>query len=841
VIRLALASLRFRVGASVAIFMAVLLGTSIAIACGGLFESALRLDSLPQRLAAAQVVVAGPEGFTSPDQTVAYPERPHLRADLASEIAEFPGVERAVADVSFPAVLVADPRPSDDNIFLSGHDWASAALTPYRLSDGGEPRPGEVAIDEASADRLGAKPGDLVDIAIKGEPRELVVSGIATANHLVEAPALFFHRDDAAELAAGTVDAIGVFPAGDTSVEDLAGRLAAKYPDLTVLTGDDRGAAEFAGITASFLPLILLSSISGSMVIMVTGIVVAATVSLTVRRRERELALLRASGATPRQVSRMVVAETMVVAALGVAAGLALGKIMGAWLFELVSDRGVASTMLEFRQGPLPFAAGSVLGLLAPYVAVKLAALRAARTRPIQALVEAAIPLAGVGVLRRRLAKIFAGGMVGIAVVSMFAGPQDAMAIAGGGALLGALAVALLGPQLIDLLVGKASSVIRQLAGDHGLLAVINIRTRAVHYSSVLIPVTLGAAIAFGNIYSQTTESHARHDAYADQLRADAVVSSRIGGLAPGVLAAVRSTPGVAAASPLVSTRGWIEDPFDSSHGSDPWPIFGVDAQERDPVLAMPVTAGSLAELSGNSIALPAETADDLDLGVGDEITVHLGDGTRVAVTVVALLDSPGNYPNLVLPAELLTPHTTAGLPPQILVRAAPGQDPNALTTTLLARLHRWPGIEIGGSGALLAGYDTGLAMQAWISYLVSLLAIAYATIASVNTLAVSVLARRRELGLQRINGATRRQVTWMLYIEGTVVAAIGLLLGGAVSLFTVVPMAVAVGAWVPAGPVWVLLAVIATTFLVVFPVTFLTARLAMRHSAVEAVGLPAE
>jgi putative ABC transport system permease protein len=307
------------------------------------------------------------------------------------------------------------------------------------------------------------------------------------------------------------------------------------------------------------------------------------------------------------------------------------------------------------------------------------------------------------------------------------------------------------------------------------------------------------------------------------------------------MLADVRATSGVAGASALVSSQGWIENPYDTSHGSNLWPIFGIDAQRRDSVLATPVAAGSLADLSGDTVALPADTADDLEVVVGDKITVRLGDGAQAHVRIVALLDSPGNYPNLVLPAELLVRHTTAELPAQILVRAKPGQDSAALAGTIRDRLDKWPGVEVGGRDALLASYDTGLGMQAWISYLVSLLAIGYAAIASVNTLAVSVLARRREFGVQRLNGATRRQVRRMLYVEGTVVAGLGLVLGGVVALFTLLPMAVAVGAWVPAGPLWVFLSVVAVTLLLVFSVTFLTARSAMKHSAVEAVSLPDE
>ena len=108
-------------------------------------------------------------------------------------------------------------------------------------------------------------------------------------------------------------------------------------------------------------------------------------------------------------------------------------------------------------------------------------------------------------------------------------------------------------------------------------------------------------------------------------------------------------------------------------------------------------------------------------------------------------------------------------------------------------------------------------------------------------TLAVAVLGRRREFGAQRLAGADRGQVRRMLYVEGGIVAAVGLVLGIAISLCTVLPMAVSTGQIVPSGPVWVLAAVVLAVVLIVWPVTAIAARLAMRRSAIEAVTLPGQ
>ncbi|SEG96170.1 putative ABC transport system permease protein [Nonomuraea solani] len=829
-IRLSLASLRSRAATSLATFAAVLLGCSILIACAALFESAIRLDAPPQRLGGAAVVITGSAGFHLPDEeseTVPYAERPRVDAGLAAKVAQVPGVGRAIPDVSFPAAVVAGERLLGHP--LSGHGWESAALTPYVLSGGEEPRTsGQVVLDATLAESAGKRPGDKVDIVVGGQARSFTVAGVARASRQVDAPALFFSTPDVQRFSPdpGKADAIGVISAPGVSAAELARRLPA---GLTILTGNDRGMAEFIGIAASRLPLILLSSIFGGLVIVVMALVVSATISLTVRVRLRELALLRASGATAGQVHRMVVGETMTVSVLAALAGLLPGWLLGRQLFSLSAQRGLVPPELRFHPSVIAFAAGVLVAVAVPWLAAGITALSAARVRPIQALAEAAIPPVTVGPTRRLLALVLGGVTVVLASTTMFMDPETASAVGGPAVLTGGVAVGLIGPELLNRIVAKVS-----VRGTGGMLAVINTRSRAVQFSSVLTPLTLATAIALSNVYAQTTHDDAAVRSQAGQFQTDAVITSQIGGVSAGLLADVRTTPGVAGASALVSSRGWIEKPYDS-RGSDPGTLLGIDAAE---FLTAPVVSGSLRDLSGDTAALPATQADDLGIKLGDRITLRLGDGAASEVKVVALLDSPAGYGAVVLPAALLAPHTTAGLPSAILVRAA--SNPDALAATLERATRARPGIDVGDQDGLSAMFSAQLGVQAWISYLLAALAIAYAALAAVNTLAVSVLARRREFAVQRLAGATRRQVRRMLLIEGALVATISIVLGVVIAAFTVLPMAVAVGSILPTGPVWVLLAVIAAVVLIVAPVTLASARLAMRRGPMDVISSPA-
>jgi putative ABC transport system permease protein len=127
--------------------------------------------------------------------------------------------------------------------------------------------------------------------------------------------------------------------------------------------------------------------------------------------------------------------------------------------------------------------------------------------------------------------------------------------------------------------------------------------------------------------------------------------------------------------------------------------------------------------------------------------------------------------------------------------------------------------------------------VDAWIAYLLAAIAVAYTAIASVNTIAVAVLDRRREFGLQRLTGSTRREVLRMLGLEGLLIAGLGLVTGLITAAFTVLPIALATRGWpIPAGPVWILFAWIAVVLLLVLPTVAIAGRIAMRPKPMDAL-----
>jgi putative ABC transport system permease protein len=188
-----------------------------------------------------------------------------------------------------------------------------------------------------------------------------------------------------------------------------------------------------------------------------------------------------------------------------------------------------------------------------------------------------------------------------------------------------------------------------------------------------------------------------------------------------------------------------------------------------------------------------------------------------------------------VLPAGLLAPHTTAGLAPQLLVRAAPGVDAATLTARLREATAGLP-LFVGDREALIAAHAKGNEIGAWVNYLLVGMILAYTVISVVNTLVMATARRRREFGVQRLSGFTRGQVLRMAGVEGGLIATIAVLLGTLTAAGAIVPFCLVVtGSPLPSGPVAVYLVVLAVAVVLSLVAILVPAWAATRGRAVEA------
>jgi putative ABC transport system permease protein len=777
---IALNTLRFRKTSFLAGFIALFAGATIVMASGGLLETGLRTDIAPVRLAATPVVVTAVQRSESPA------ELSRLDSSIVRAVQDVPGVAKAVPDISFPATVLRDGQPVRAG--TQGHTWASAELAPYVLSSGTTPAGGEVVLSEQDV----ATTGDRVEVAVAGRVESFRVSGIAGGPK----PALFFSANDTARLTMhpGQVDAIGVIPAA--GVDDLADRISAALGDrAVVLTGDSRGAAEFPDAVVAAKPLRILAAVFSGWIVLITVFGVSSTIALTIQHRQRELALLRAIGTTPRQVRRMIVGETMVLAVLATALAYVPSRLLGWLLF----DQMASSARLEFRQGWIPGVAGACTALLAAFGAALVASKRAAHTSPVIALGESIADRRWLSRWRLVLAVVLlaTGISLGVVTVAIMSGPLTA-STAGPASIMVAMGLALLAPGIAR----KAARLV-PTRGVTGELAAQTARVQFRRMAAAIVPVVLVTGIGVATLYMQATEDAANQRAFIDNLDADLVVTSPVGGFAPDVVARIRAVPGVTSASELVTGTANFEDPPDSSQ-LDGWQARGV------------------GDLSGRTAAIPEATASRHGLRIGDTITVRFGDGGRETLQLVDFFPVGKGNERLVVPASLLARHTTAGLPTQIVVRAAPGVSLDHLDV---------PGMQVSDRSALVAAQSSMHKTLAAANYAVVAMIIAFAVLTVINTLVAATNRRRGELGVLRLAGSTRLQVLRTIGVEGLLVAVTGVVLGSIAALATLLPFSLARNsALIPSGSPWIYAAVIGSVLVVTMTATLWPAWRVTRH-----------
>lgn len=228
--------------------------------------------------------------------------------------------------------------------------------------------------------------------------------------------------------------------------------------------------------------------------------------------------------------------------------------------------------------------------------------------------------------------------------------------------------------------------------------------------------------------------------------------------------------------------------------------------------------------------------AAELEVGVGDTITVRAGNNTTLALEVVALLAAEGDPDTLLLPADVLAARTTEGRITQILVLGDGSIDDEELTAGLEEVAASSGGLSVADREAQLVGYDDAQGAQALATYTIVVVIATYSMISVVNALASSTISRRRELGLQRLTGLTRGQVLRMLAIEGVVVAAIGVLLGTLAAIAAIVPFSLGrAGTLYPPGSPLIFLAVVSATVALALLATLLPGWQATRRRPIEA------
>ncbi|WP_394434120.1 FtsX-like permease family protein [Streptomyces sp. SGAir0957] len=811
---LARAAVRFKPAAFAGTFVALLMSALIVSACGILLETGIRASVPADRYAGAPVVVAADQrahyvvgsGEDRSDEAVPLPDHARLADSLLATAASAPGARTAVADLTYPV--------HHDGAAVTAHNWGSTAFTGERLTAGRAPHPGEIVMAGTHA-----RPGDRVSLTTPTGPHTYRVSGTTGGARatvwLTDAEALAVSGHP------GRIDAIAVLPEDGVAAAELKAQVAkvlAGTPAAQVHTGDDRGAAEDATLAYGKEALMGLGGSFGGVATAVAVFTAAGTVALSVGQRAREYALLRAIGTTPRQIRRTIATETLLVAPLAGALGCLPGAALARWWFGQLQAKGAvpAAVQLSVSWIPLVTAVGTAVltGLLAGYMAAR----RPSRIKPGQALAEASVERLRPGWIRTPLGVAAAVGGVFLAFLAARLSGDDAANAALGVVMCFMLAVALLGPLVARLAAALFGLPLRG-GGAPAALAAANSRSNARRLASAITPIVLAMAFASVLVFMHTSEDHAAAGQQRAGITADHIVTAD-GGLAPGSVARAARTPGVTSAVGLLKTSVLVP----AGSGGDRWletaSAQAVTGTARDlaRVQDLRITDGAVDLADPDTVALDASLARSAHVHVGDRLALRLPDGTKASPKVSATYERGLGFSQVTLGRAALTGHLTNPYDTEVWTKGG--------TTRALAAL---------GTPLARADYTTAQSLDrelnAWANTTMAAVLGGFAAIAAVNTLVMTVLDRRRELGTLRLIGSTRRQVLRMIRWEALLVACAGIVLGTGIALATLVPMMNGLTGENPYVPPLLYASFAGTALLLGLAATALPARVALRNA----------
>ena len=641
----------------------------------------------------------------------------------------------------------------------------------------------EVVIDKASAEDEGFAVGDKVTIAGRAATDEYTLSGIATLGDVDSfggATIAVLTLPEAQRLTGkeGEFDQISVAAEDGVSPDRLAASLQAALPDLDVETGEQniQSQRDDIGEFTGFIKTALL--IFAGVALFVGAFLIFNTFSITVAQRTREFAMLRTLGASRRQILASVILEAAAIglgaAAVGVALGIGFAKVINSLFAALGIDLPSTGTVIE----PRTIIIGLVLGVVIAVVSALAPALRATRVSPVTGLRDGVVPPT-TGERRRRTAAGAVLGLLGAAAMAL--GISGALspgeAWVGVGAVAVFLGVALLSPILVTPLATVVGAPLERLGGVPGRLAHENSVRNPGRTASTAAALMVGLAlVSFVTVFAAGIKGSI-DDAIDKTLIGDLTISNDDGfsDIPIGVRDEVASVDGVEVASALRFT----EDEVGGEQGT----LTLIDPATAAQVLSLDWDEGSdelLTNLADDEAVIDETFAKDENLDVGSTFTAQTVSGDPVTLTVVGTFtdnsDFIGDYAASDANAEAFGEERSAT---NVFINLDPDADPAAVRSEIEAALDRsFPTVQVQNQEELKDSISEQLDGLLGIVYALLLLSVLVSLFGIVNTLALTIHERTRELGLLRAVGTSRRQIRRTVRYEAVITALIGAVLG---------------------------------------------------------------
>ena len=710
-------------------------------------------------------------------------ERQRIPAELVDQVNAVPGVADAVPDIqAFARIIGKDGKPLGSEgagppTFGSVAVEFKGAL--WTIAEGQWPvGASEVALDEASARNGNYVLGDTVKVVAQSGSREFTLVGIASYGD-VRSPGgatfALFDVPTAAEFLGkpGFVDAILVVGDGSRTDEELATDIDAIFdPALKIetLTGAEvtKETQDDIGEALSFFGILL--SIFSSIALGVGSFVIYNVFSISAAQRQRENALLRAIGASRRQVTRAMLIESVIVGIFGSIMGFFGGIGLAVGLSSLLRALDI-----DLPQGGLVVTPGAafntiMVGLLVTVASAYLPARRAGKVPPLAAMRATALETAGPGRIRA-----YAGltsvvlGLVTIGAVTLGASNS----LLGVGVLLVFAGTIILGPAIarpVALVLGRPAAKLR---GVTGTMARQNAARNPKRTSRTASPVLIGVALVAAVSALAASINGQISDIFTKQFTGDYAVSSQaqgFGGLSPSLATDLGKIDGVQNATGIGTLLVKIDDKGRTLTVVTPETIEGnydiglIDANYSD--------------LDKDGIFVSLDYAEREELSVGSTVNVVLADTTERALIVRGLYEFNDLAGNRVVSREMFANANVTSFDFGVYITLTPGADSGAVREQLQKAVDDY------GQGKLLSKQEYIDEQAGQVNQLLGLiygllfLSVIIAIVGIIITLLLSVFERQREIGLLRAVGMTRSQVRTTVRWESVITSLLGAVLG---------------------------------------------------------------
>lgn len=719
------------------------------------------------------------DGASAVEGTTAGPAVPKT---LAEEIGALDGVAHAIPEAQGSIVLVGadgtavQSTQAPSLVFSYLPDDPALEVVEGR----GPERAGEIALETATLESSGLEVGDTTQVVLGGQLSDVEVVGrfdmgapMAGATLVVVDPGTgygLFAPD-------GRVADIAVYAEDGTTPAELVDAIAPLVPgDLQVVTGDElrdenkAAIGEMLGFVTTFL------LVFAAIALFVGAFIISNTFAMSVRQRMREFALLRAVGASPVQVFTSILVQAAVVGLIGSALGIAggLGLVQGLKsVFEAMGMDLAGDIPVDGATIGVSLAVGTVVSVLAAAVPAR----RAALVPPVEAMRDdVAVPERSIRV-RAVLGALLTGlGAAAVLAAVLHTGEETLDVALGAGAAAVLVGMLVLAPGLARAVLGVLSWPFVRLLRPVGRLARGNVVRNPRRTASTAGALMIGMALVGGVSVIATSAQASVAGVVESQLHTDLVLQSATRDLPKGAIADVDALAEVG------DTAAFAFAPLEVSSdgdGSGTQIVAGVRDDLFDRTIEATTTDGDLASLADGEAAVQEGPAEEQGWAVGDTLRIAGATGPR-DVTVGAVFTTNVIGAPVVVGTDVLD----ALVPPEqqlvdlLAVDAAAGVGADELKDAVTAAVAPYVVVSVLTQDEFVSNLADQVNQVLVILYALLGLSVVIAVLGIVNTLALSVIERTREIGLLRAVGLGRLQLAGTVTVESVLTAVFGTVVG---------------------------------------------------------------